>query len=428
MKVLIISYNPLTLYNNGGKYILSLFSTFSKQEMCQVYFKDVLPDKARCESYYRVTDNDVLKSFALKSKQHELSEEELEENVSKQIISYSMRADNYRYAKLLIRDLVWKIAPWKKDMYRWIEKERPDCIFSDTGDSCFIYDIAMNVSRKYNIPIIASFGDDYYGIKAEPKQFIKRVQLFLLRRKLHQFIPKCAKVITINDMFSEYYSDVFSIPLDKTVFSMANGSNYDFSDYDATTSENSIIKLGYLGNISLGRGDNLLEIGKALDCINAKEHTNHELLVYAKDYLDFAKKSKEIASIKYMGFVSGEKFISALLDVDILIHTESFSKENIEMTKLSLSTKIADSVNTGKCILAYGPKDIASMKHLENNNCAHMIYSPNQLENQLEILLTDASLRKSYIEKAKECAQKYHNSEKNSKRLKEMCVGILERE
>lgn len=428
MRVLIISYNPLTLYNNGGKYILSLFSTFSKDEMCQLYFKDILPDKARCESYYRVTDKDILKSFYMKGDQHELSEKELEENTANRIINYHLNTDKYRYVKLLIRDLAWKLAPWKKDMYRWIEKEKPDCIFSDTGDSCFIYDIAMEISQKYNLPIIASFGDDYYGIKVNKLSIIKRIQLFTLRKKLKQFVSKCTKVITINDMFSKYYSDVFLLPLGDKILSMANGSNYDFSEYNTISSNENSLRLGYLGNISLGRGDNLLDIGKALDDINEKNHTNHELVVYAKDYLDFSVKCKEISSIKYKGFVSGDDFISALMSVDILIHTESFLKENIEMTRLSLSTKIADSVNTGKCILAYGPKNIASMDHLEKNNCAHMIYDLDQLEKELEVLLTDASLRVSYISKAKMCAEKYHDSEKNSKILKELFASIIEKE
>ena len=52
----------------------------------------------------------------------------------------------------------------------------------------------MEISQKYNLPIISSFGDDYYGIKANKLSVIKRMQLFLLRKKLKQFISKWSRL------------------------------------------------------------------------------------------------------------------------------------------------------------------------------------------------------------------------------------------
>ena len=424
MKVLIVSYNPLTLYNNGGKYMLSLFSEFKEKEMCQLYVHDVLPDQMRCHSYYRITDKDVMNAFFGKSGQHELRRGEIGTFLSESRKAVIGEGAN-RYAKLMVRDFLWRISPWRADVYRWIEREHPDCIFADTGDSCFLYSISMGIAKKYGIPMIASFGDDYYGIDLTGASLIKKIQISCLRSKIKKFVNKCDKVITINDLFSQYYSDTFHIPLGDKVITLANGSNYNFDTSKEKIEDPTSLKFSYLGNLSLGRWQNLLEIGRALDDINQRYHSTHCLQVYAKNYMSFDEKSREIASIRYMGFVGGDDFTSAIMHSDILIHTESFLPEYIEQTRLSLSTKIADSVNAGKCILAYGPADIASMHHLQENKCAHVVTEPDKLEYELEVLLANQLMRRMYIVQATHCAQRYHNSRKNSQRLRSVLKMLL---
>lgn len=53
MKVLLLSHNPVTTYNNMGKTFLSLFSAFRPEELCQLYLYPAVPDTACCGSYYR---------------------------------------------------------------------------------------------------------------------------------------------------------------------------------------------------------------------------------------------------------------------------------------------------------------------------------------------------------------------------------------
>ena len=64
MKVLILSHNPITTYQNMGKTLLSLFSSFNISELCQLYIYPTIPDIEKCNSYYRITDRDVFKSYA----------------------------------------------------------------------------------------------------------------------------------------------------------------------------------------------------------------------------------------------------------------------------------------------------------------------------------------------------------------------------
>ncbi len=59
MKVLLLSHNPVTTYNNMGKTFLSLFSAFRPEELCQLYLYPAVPDTACCGSYYRFTDREA---------------------------------------------------------------------------------------------------------------------------------------------------------------------------------------------------------------------------------------------------------------------------------------------------------------------------------------------------------------------------------
>lgn len=67
LKVLLISHNPITTYNNMGKTFLSLFSAFKPEELCQFYLYPTVPDTDCCGSYYRFTDRDALHSITCRN-------------------------------------------------------------------------------------------------------------------------------------------------------------------------------------------------------------------------------------------------------------------------------------------------------------------------------------------------------------------------
>ena len=71
MRVLIIGHNAIGETNNMGKTLLSYFRGFSPDEVAEFYIQAKEPKNAEVSnSYYRVTDQDALKSvFGKKSEQ-----------------------------------------------------------------------------------------------------------------------------------------------------------------------------------------------------------------------------------------------------------------------------------------------------------------------------------------------------------------------
>ena len=89
---------------------------------------------------------------------------------------------------------------------------------------------------------------------------------------------------------------------------------------------------------------------------------------------------------------------------------------------LSISTKIADYLGAGKCILAIGDKGLASIQHLENK--AVVVHDLNYLKEKVELLIEDQNMIINLERQARKNAEASHNSENISRDLKTL-LGCL---
>ena len=366
MKVLIISHNPISTYQSMGKTFLSLFSSFKKEELCQLYIYPTVPDIDICESYYRVTDRDVLKSYVhfgrvksriftsvdIDTNQHAMYENESDAEF--------FRKNQKNSFSLIGRDLMWLFAHWYNGSLKtWLAEQKPTCIFLAPGESKFIYNIAMKIANKLNIPIFSYVCDEYYFIQT-PKKITDRLQLRLLQKKIRKVMKKSVGLIAICDMLADAYHKEFGVES----HTIHTGSNYPIASEPRALREE-IRGLTYMGNLAFKRYESLADIGRALDEINDELGSDYKLFVYTRVIDDEAERAFfGIRSIRYCGYVSGEEFKKTLHGADVLVHVESFDPECTERVKHSVSTKIADSLGSGIPLLGYGPENIASMSYL----------------------------------------------------------------
>ena len=114
MKVLIISHNPITTYNSMGRTFLGLFSSFSKEELCQLYIYPTIPNIDKCISYFRITDKEVLKSVLPWNKTGKIINKK---DINYDNLLYEKENDSVLYTnkqkhkifKLLCRSTIWNI-------------------------------------------------------------------------------------------------------------------------------------------------------------------------------------------------------------------------------------------------------------------------------------------------------------------------------
>ena len=420
MKVLVISHNPLCTYNGMGKTLASLLSAFRKEELCQLYVYPSYPDLDLCESYFRITDKDVLRSLASFSEPGgEVDKTVISpkqppfESVRDETLYRSVR--NKSASRRLARDAIWSLGRWNGGrLQKWLDREQPSCIFAAPGPACFLYDLALTISHERKIPIATYICDEYYFVH-RAKDALGRLQQRKLRRHMEKLMANSAELIVISDELRKAYQSAFPVSTHvlmtgKTIASCSD----DCAEKPATA-------LSYFGNVRSGRYLSLLQIGGALEELGREAGKQYTLHVYTKenDPVVLAGLSS-VKSILVHDFVQGEEFLNRYFSSELLVHAESFDDDMIDRVRHSISTKIADGLASGIPMLAYGPQGIASIEHLRRNGCAFVCTKPEELRGVLLKAMNDTQARREAVERARITAERFHNGERNSKELYEL--------
>lgn len=402
-----------------GKTLLSLFSCFKKEELCQLFFYPTKPDVSICSSYFRITDRNVLNSYF--HFWHLNSKIIFENEIDNEFHSLFESEEDRRFLKkkktsikMLLRDVIWKFSNWNDIKFKsWMKSQQPNRIFVAPGDAKFIYNIAMTISNEYHIPIITYFCDDYYGIK-KPKKAFEYICWKSLRKKISQIIEKSEFVVTICQPLSSFYYDEFGKKT-KTIMTGTDkklDSIVKFAD--------GITSFVFLGNVTMNRYRSLIDIGRVLDELS-KNDKEYYLDIYSKINDESIIRSLHgIRTIRLHDFVYGEEYNKTVESAQCFVHVESFDEKTIDRVKNSISTKIAEILSSGKPILAYGPSHIASIDHLKNNDCAFVANNVEELKQSVKSVIFDYALRERKLDNAINVAQKYHQSFINSMKLKKM--------
>lgn len=425
MKVLIVSHNPINQYTNTGKTLMSLFSSFQKEELCQLFFNPFAPEKGKCSSYFRITDKDVFNRFFKRQKSCGRIIKEIENysgNWNGKFNTANKLSDIHEF-KRIARDILWKKTRWfSSELAQWLKEEKPTVIFAVVGDGKFIYDIALSIAKTVNIPVVPYICDDYYFLH-NISGFWNRIKFKLLRKKIDFFMKYIETAIFICEEMRLVYEEKFNI-YGHTI--MTGISKISDIPRDTTT----LKVFSYMGNVSCGRYVSLIDIGKVLRKLNAENSSNqYELRIFTNENNPrILKKLISIDTIKLCGFIVGEEYKKAVDSSSVLIHTESFEKNFSELVKYSISTKIPELLGNGKPIIAYAPANVASMLHFMRNNAAFSASSMSQLECVINECLNNQEKRQWIIKNAIKTANCFHNSEKNSSSLKEVLQKIKDNE
>ena len=127
----------------------------------------------------------------------------------------------------------------------------------------------------------------------------------------------------------------------------------------------------------------------------------------------------------YCGCIS-EREVERLLGTSkFIIFTEAFDNKSICRTKYSLSTKIAESLRSGACILAYGPSEIASIDYLRRYRAAYILEKAEELPNAIRHLCEEANEYSHYTLCAQSLAEQFHSAEVNEECLRDIFMEAI---
>lgn len=389
-KILIISHNPLSETDNMGKTIKNLFSSFNKDELCQLYLRNQEPLFSRCKSFYCFNESNILKSIIFRKtktgkvvysedfKLEQKSEKKKHSKFLESIYQFGRKRNQFIY---IIRNTCWTLGKWlSTDLINWLNEQKPTCIFFFAGDYSFLFKIVLKISKMYNIPIYSYYVDEYYFNKTK-MEFIP-LEGFYYKRIFKKLFEVSNMNFCISEKMKLRYEKEFNKPVSLLMNTASNISN------EKNNFDKSILKMNYFGNLSNNRWKNLSEISSCIHELNKIHEKRIEFCIYSNEKNDqILKPFLSNQDVNFGGSLSPSEVALKIQESDILVHTESFDKLYREKVEYSLSTKIPESLASGKLFLIYGPVGVESVDYLARNNAAYVING--ELRQSLEQLYSN---------------------------------------
>lgn len=396
-RVLIISNNVVSDTKNNGKTIHSFFKNYPSEKIRQLYFSNELPTGRIYSGYYRISDMDMLK----------LKSGDIITNASKKpIVRNNLKVNKNQYNRI-IREIVWKSNRWKnKKLIKWLDDFKPEIVFFVAGDSGFAYDITRFIMEKYKTKLITYVTDDYILPRSSENKIIKRRRLYI-KSKLSSILHDTDIFVTISEKMRNTYLNIFN----KDSYIASNQVISLKREIASKSSKHTRLLMVYAGGLHFKRYETIALLSNVINNLNKKMTVKLELEIYTNSYPSekVLKMIENKEDSKYKGTLSNEELILKLNEADILLHVESFEKECIESTKLSVSTKINEYISVEKPILAIGPEGVASMEYLKE--VAICITHIDDLEKNITDLYCNNSVLKEYALKSRK--KKDENSKNN---------------
>lgn len=422
MKVLVISFNGFSDSNANGKTLKNLLCDFKSSELCQFYCGTDVEDFSFCNSFFHVTDKEMLCSFYKKKKSRvydansqtkKMNESSL---VQKSALPGSIRKHNYNFILRTAREVFWKISPWGRREYKnWLKKQSPDIVFYMVGESWFMDKLVTKTVSSLKIPLVLFHTEAYKIIDLSKRKGIERLYYLINKRSYRKLKEKANLIIYNCEYLKEAYEKEYSKQKSMVAY---NSAQFDTEEY---TSKNDKLSIVYFGNLGVGRVESLVDIAKELSNID----DSLVLDIYGKAKEDKEKLLKECGNICYHGLVEPNALIEIKNKADILIHAESFDEEIMPKLKFAFSTKIAQYLCAGRCTITYAPRQTASTQYLILNKCALVATSREELKIVLRDAVKSEDMRYNMAKAALETAKQDFSNELTGKKIRKVMERIV---
>ena len=407
-RVLIVGttpYNP----SESSRALDTYFHNWPKENLRMIFSNANTPVKGHCGSLFQLTDHELLKNFFNKNriKGKIYNYEDLSDiSITDNSLSKFKSKNSLRY---YLRKILWSNNRWKcEPLLKWVDEFKPEIIYICFSDDYFILDIAKYFAKKYNAPIIAQIGDDYY---------FKKHNVFLnpyfksYKRLFDELMNTNGFGVYISDKLADKYNSYFKL------------QGFPFYLSSAIKNENKpIIKeFNYIGKLEPNRHLSLGLLANALNKIDDRYHINVYSSTPNKNILNYFKKHH----IEYKGFVQYDKAIEIINSGAFNIIASSFNKKDIEITRYSLSTKVSDSLASCGPIIAIGPEGDGAIDFLKEKECAIVLNNEVIDINQLKIHINNDAYLEKIINKSKTVYNELFDTCKNRSTFEKQCSKIL---
>ena len=395
----------------GSNTLSSWLTHYESSNIANIYIREEVPDSAVCSRYFKISENKVIKSVVRRGMS--TGKEYFANNIpdAEDVSNLNRHKGRYGFFKkfrfwlfLYLRELLWTLGNWQsKELNEFIDDFKPDIIIMPLEGYIHFNRINQYIIKRTGAKAIGVFWDDNFTYKPHKWSIGFRIHRYFLKSNLKKSVSLCSAYFAISPQMKAECDSVFhinSIVLTKP-----------FSPCAAAKDQNRTmqpVKMIYTGNLLIGRDKTLLLLLKALKEVN-RDSVKISLAIYTTTNLTakLRKATGETPGCAFKGAVPQNEAIERQKQADVLLFIEALSGKDKYSARLSFSSKITDYFATGKCIFAIGPRSIAPIKYLTEEDAAIVANNFEEIKQSLQ-KLTIPALVLEYGEKAFACGERNH--------------------
>lgn len=411
VRILVISDVPWSEDNSVGNTYSNIFRNMENVEFANLFCKPGKPKSKILTKYYQMTEKKIFWNLIRKeNNMNETLDTKMEDaggelNKKEQKIYDLLRSLRFPFL-FIAREFIWKVGKWKtKELDEFLQEFSPDIIFSFCLDSVYYANIIDYCRVTTGSNTVLFFADDVYAYKSMNPLYL--LHQYVVRKSIKRLASHCRLIYGATPELCGEYSNILKtkiFPLYKICYDIP----------ETKTIINTPLKMTYTGNLFYGRWKVLTLLSEAIKEIN-KDSTKILLNIYTsglhnRKMIKSLNKDNASCLRKRIPYDEVKK---VLKESEIVVHVESFERKEIRKTRLSFSTKIVDCIQSGSCLLAIGPSEVASINMLRKHDIAEVI-TTNRKDNikaTIENILENNNILIETSENMKEYGIKYHTPE-----------------
>ncbi len=412
LRVLLITRECLRTDSNEGNLLINLFAG-QDMELANIYCKPGLPDTDLCGNrYFQLTDKMALQNLLRKTPMGN----QVEPDSPKAESTQAAEKENKRFYDFFrshnwtlfhcARELLWRLSDFKSEqLRRFVLDFAPDVIFAPLCYSRFVLAVHRYVIDLCKAPAVTYIYDDLYSFKQLSFSPLFWLNRFMQRGAIRRALPYYSYAYTMSEQQAAEFSKLHDIEL-KVLRKCAA-----VSCENQESKPRKEVRLIYAGGVYFGREKTLVKVADAVRKLRS-EGEQVKLDIYTSSPLsrNDASRLNDNDGCRVLPAIPFDKLRDAYSSSDIALHVESFERRNALTTRLSFSTKIVDCLGSGCAVLAICPDFNTGWRYLRDEDAAICVSAPDDVEAAIRRLVSDESLRKSYAQKALNCAVKNHDA------------------
>lgn len=428
--VTIVSSNPLRDDMCNGILMRSLFSSWPRERLAQVYFRVVvphLPNGNDCHDYRMIgltgSVRQVASSLSAASIQPTGSSCLTKVN-SRQRLIRKLKQRGSLFPWLQSAQELWAAQPWiGRSLERQLRELRPDIVYALMGNYS-LTKITTIACQKLGIPLFVHVTDDFVTALYQGRPLASKLQAGS-QRWLDRAVDTADGLAAISPVMAREYGRRFQKEWGWFT-TLIDADAYEPSP----RKQDGTIHLVYAGSLGLGRWESLRALATALKGLRDQQGAKPRLTIYSSaEQLNEHRRALDIPGVTDLrGWLPPSELPRVFHEADVLVHAESFQPSHADFTRLSFSTKLSQYMMAGRCILAIGPENLGSIRVLLEANAAVAIGQPDSdsIQAGLQGILADSDTRQRLARNGREWARKNVDLQSGQENFRQEIVKALE--